>query len=51
MERGKRRLVTQNNPFITKLTENGIKNKQRKKSKTVGASLSLLVMSVLNFLF
>ena len=29
MEREKRRLVTQTNPFITKLTENGIKGQTR----------------------
>ena len=55
MERGKRRLVTYTNPSLTKLTENGIKKKtnksERSKSKTVGASLSLLVTSVLNFFF
>ena len=53
MERGKRRLVTHTNPFITNLTENGIKTNKsgRRKSKTVGACLSLLVRSVLNFLF
>ena len=51
MERGKRRLVTHTNPFITKLTKNGIKTdkSERRKSKTIGASLSLLATSVLNF--